>query len=139
MRKRMRPGVVAMAGLALAAGWAAPVRAAEGAEGSAQQCPICSKASNQSASYSSKAGTMLVRGASNTVLGWTELISQPVHEVKSGGNVFVGIGNGIGQTVTRTLAGVGEVLTFWTPKVNDRYIEFAQDCPVCMKRGQGQQ
>ena len=94
-------------------------------------CPICGRTN---AGYSSKAGTTLVRGAANTLLGWTELIRQPAQEAKAGGNVLVGIGKGIGHGVMRTLAGVGEVFTFWTPKVNNKYIHFADDCPVCMKK-----
>jgi putative exosortase-associated protein (TIGR04073 family) len=135
MNERTSRGVAAALGIAALVGLSTPVKAEETAK---TQCPICSKASDQSATYSTKAGTTLVRGAANTALGWTELISQPVQEVKSGGNVFVGIGKGVGQTVKRTLSGLGEVLTFWTPKVKDRYIEFATDCPVCMKRRQSQ-
>ena len=132
-RRVVRAGAAAL-GIVVILGVSAPARAEERAELKKTVCPICSKASDQSAAYSTKAGTMLVRGASNTALGWTALISEPVHEVKSGGNVFVGISKGVGQTVKRTLAGLGEVLTFWTPKVKDRYIEFATDCPVCMKQ-----
>lgn len=135
MNRRAWRGAAAALGIAAVLGISTPVKAEET---TTTQCPICSKASDQSATYSAKAGTTLVRGAANTALGWTELISQPVHEVKSGGNVFVGIGKGVGHTVTRTLSGLGEVLTFWTPKVKDRYIEFATDCPVCMKRSPGQ-
>ena len=96
------------------------------------QCPVCTKASDEAASYSSKAGYTLARGAANTLLGWTELIRQPATEVKAGGNVFTGLAKGVGHTVTRTFSGVGEVLTFWTPKTKTGYIHFAKDCPVCM-------
>ena len=94
-------------------------------------CPICSKAGDE-ASYAAKAGTTLVRGATNTLLGWTELLRQPAEETKAGGNVLVGIGKGVGQGVVRTVQGLGEVLTFWTPKVDHHYIHFSKDCPVCM-------
>ena len=97
-------------------------------------CQVCAKAGNDSASYGSKAGTTLTRGAANTLFGWTELIRQPVDEVKSGGNVLTGIAKGFGGSLRRTLGGVGEVLTFWTPKVNNHYLAFSKDCPVCMKR-----
>ena len=134
MKQRASQAAIAIVGLSLLLGGSAPLRA----EDQTQQtvCPICGRASNQSASYSAKAGSTLVRGAANAALGWTELISEPVHEAKSGGNVFVGIGKGVGLTVTRTLSGLGEVLTFWTPKVNNRYLEFAHDCPVCMRKHQ---
>jgi putative exosortase-associated protein (TIGR04073 family) len=104
------------------------------AEEALPQCQICKRASDQQAAYQDTAGLTLARGAANTVLGWTELIRQPTDEVKRGGNVIVGIGKGIGQGIVRTLSGVGEVLTFWTPKVNDRYVRFATDCPICMGR-----
>jgi len=78
----------------------------------------------------------LGRGAVNALLGWTELIHQPAQEAKAGRNVLAGIGKGVGEGVVRTLAGVGEVLTFWTPRVQDRYLRFAEDCPVCMGRHQ---
>ena len=137
MNGRAPRAAAAALGIAVVLGGSAPVLAEERVAPKTV-CPICSKASDQSAAYPTKAGTTLLRGAANTALGWTELISQPVHEVRSGGNVFVGIGKGVGQTVKRTLAGVGDVLTFWTPKVKDRYIEFAHDCPVCMKQNRGQ-
>ena len=94
-------------------------------------CPICAKTGDD-ASYSAKAGNTLVRGATNTLLGWTELIRQPADEVKSGGNVITGLAKGVGQGVTRTLEGAAEVLTFWVPKSKTGYLHFAHDCPVCM-------
>ena len=101
-------------------------------------CKLCQKAAEESGSYSSKAGYTLARGAANTALGWTELFRQPVDETKAGGNVIVGIGKGVGATVTRTLGGLGEMLTFWTPKVEGRYVHFSKDCPICMGRRQAQ-
>ena len=95
-------------------------------------CPICGHASTDTLPYSTKAGYTLARGAANALLGWTELIRQPAQEVKEGGNVFTGIAKGVGHSVRRTFAGAGELLTFWTPKVQHRYIYFAHDCPVCM-------
>ena len=98
-------------------------------------CPICrNAASNQTADYPTKATYTLVRGATNTLFGWTEVIRQPAEEVKAGGNLFMGIVKGIGQGVGRTVAGAGEILTFWTPKGKDGYVHFATDCPVCVKR-----
>ena len=99
-------------------------------------CPICGRVSNPNADYATKASLTLARGAENTLLGWTELFRQPVDEVKGGGNVVTGIGKGIGQSVTRTLGGLGEVLTFWTPKVQNRYVHFSNDCPICMGKQQ---
>ena len=73
------------------------------------------------------------RGTTNALLGWTSIIQRPAEEVKAGGNVFNGIAQGLGQGLWRTVAGAGEVLTFWTPKVNNKdYIRRADDCPLCM-------
>ena len=101
-------------------------------------CPICGRANRPDADYATKASSTLARGATNTLLGWTELFRQPVDEAKAGGNVVSGIGKGVGQSVKRTLGGLGEVLTFWTPKVQNKYIHFSKDCPVCMGKLQQQ-
>src|SRR3989338_3023860 len=113
MTGRASRAAAAALGIGVVLGEPGPVLAEERAKPQAV-CPICGRISDPSVGYPTKAGTTLVRGAANTALGWTELISQPVHEVRSGGNVFVGIGKGVGQTVKRTLAGGGEILTFWT-------------------------
>ena len=97
-------------------------------------CPICSKANVQDGNYSATSGTTFVRGASNTLLGWTELIRRPAEEAKAGGNVVVGVGKGVGEGVMRTLSGVGEVLTFWVPKTKANKVNIAKDCPLCMGR-----
>lgn len=128
---------VARALLGTALGWtvlcggAATATANEG-----DMCAICRKANKETVAYPTKAGYTLVRGATNTVFGWTEVIRQPALEAKGGGNVFVGIGKGVGYGVERTLAGVGEILTFWMPKVQHHYLHLAHDCPLCMKRAQ---
>jgi len=97
-------------------------------------CPICGHANNPKASYQERAASTLARGATNAALGWTEMIRQPAQEVKEGGNVFMGIAKGAGYGVKRTLAGFGELLTFWTPQPHQGRFQFADDCPLCMKR-----
>lgn len=93
-------------------------------------CPICSKANDPSANYAEKAGHTLLRGTLNATLGWTEMILQPAKEAKAGGNVLVGVANGIGGSVTRTLSGLAEMFTFWTPKMQGTYLHFSKDCPL---------
>ena len=115
-------------GIAILFGFAGSSMAAQ----KAAMCPVCAKADDQSVSYPGHAGSTLVRGAANTVLGWTELIRQPVNEVKGGGNVFTGVAKGVGQGVKRTLEGAAEVLTFWVPKVKGNYLHIADNCPICM-------
>ena len=97
-------------------------------------CPICGRANNPNAHYSEKMVSTLARGATNTVFGWTELLRQPVEEAKTGGNVFTGISRGVSHSIRRTMKGVTEVLTFWTPKTNKgEYVQFSTDCALCMK------
>ena len=130
MRQRSQLlGVALIAGVAFL-GVARPVAAATSMGSS--QCPVCTKASDENASYPAKAGYTLARGAANTLLGWTELIRQPVNQAKSGGNVFMGVAQGVGQGIKRTLVGAAEVVTFWTPKMQGSYMHFADDCPICM-------
>ena len=97
-------------------------------------CPICGRANDQNASYPDKAGFTLLRGVTNTAFGWTELLVQPTEEAKNGGNLAVGIGKGIGQAVKRTALGLGELLTFWSPKGKEGYTTLTTDCPICMGR-----
>ena len=117
--------LIGIAGVWLILAGAAPALAEE-----RRVCPLCAKANDQTATYSEKAGHTLARGLLNFTLGWTEMISQPAKEARDGHHVLTGIGKGLRHTATRTLAGVGEVLTFWTPKVKDTYIHFSTDCPL---------
>ncbi|MBI2885242.1 MAG: hypothetical protein HYY15_03610 [Candidatus Omnitrophica bacterium] len=96
-------------------------------------CPICHRVNQADVPYPEKAGLLLVRGASNTAFGWTELILQPAAEVKAGGNLATGVGKGVVAAMTRTGRGLGELLTFWTPKQSKNPPPpLATDCPICM-------
>lgn len=97
------------------------------------QCPICQFTTDK-ASYGQKAGGTLLRGATNVAFGWTELLVKPREEVKEGGNVVSGIGKGVSLAIGRSVSGLGELLTFWTPKGRNGYLRFSGDCPVCMGR-----
>ena len=136
MRQRLSRMLGVVIGLALLLGTPFPAAAEETSNKETSDkvmiCPVCSRASSEDVSYPSKAGYTLTRGATNTLLGWTELFRRPVDEVKTGGNVVSGIGKGVSHSVTRTLAGLGEVLTFWTPKIQNSYVHFSDDCPICM-------
>ena len=128
---RQYRAVVALVGLILTVGgWSS----AGAAEERPVVCPICKHASSESAGYGAKVGNTLARGTANALLGWTEIIRQPAQEVKAGGNVFTGMAKGVTQSVKRTVAGAGEILTCWTPKVQQRYVHFAEDCPLCMRK-----
>ncbi len=94
-------------------------------------CPICKAANDPNTPYPERAGTSLLRGATNTAFGWTELMMQPAAEVERGGNVAVGIGKGLGAAVQRTAAGIGEMFPFWVPKGKQGYPILTRDCPIC--------
>ena len=98
-------------------------------------CPICGRIADPD--YGTKASHTLVRGAVNALLGWTEMIRQPAQEAKEGHSVFTGLNKGINRSFTRTMSGLGELVTFWAPKDRaGRYPHFAEDCPLCMGRNQ---
>ena len=110
-------------------GLAGPARAEEKPP---SVCPICHRANDQASYYPARAGTTLARGAMNTAFGWTELLIQPSQEVKTGGNLIAGIGNGVGQAAKRTFLGIGEIFTCWLPKGQRGYLSLNTDCPICM-------
>ena len=125
---RPRSLVTLLLGILILLAGAAPASAEE--HDAHPLCPICKKANKDEASYADHASRTLARGALNTALGWTELIRQPANEAKKGGNPLMGIANGIGASVTRTVTGLGEMLTFWAPRVQDKYIHLSHDCPL---------
>ncbi|HKZ16080.1 MAG TPA: exosortase system-associated protein, TIGR04073 family [Geobacteraceae bacterium] len=73
-------------------------------------------------------GTKAGRGLANTATGWLEFPKQIYVTAKEGGAakaIFIGPFKGIGMTIARTLAGVGELATFFVPYPGfyDPYIE----------------
>ncbi|GEM_PF-5966102 len=119
---------IASAAFGLATTAAGTAAAAE--DPSTQACPICGRLRSEHLSYSDKAGAMLARGALNFTLGWTEMMKQPAQEVKEGHSVLTGIARGVEHSAARTLGGLGELATFWMPKVNGKYSNLSIDCPL---------
>ena len=105
----------------------------EAASDEPKLCPICLKANNDDISYQEKASNTLARGILNFTLGWTEMIRQPAKTAKEDRNILAGIAIGAGASVTRTISGLGEILTFWTPRVGKDYIHFSRNCPLDAK------
>jgi putative exosortase-associated protein (TIGR04073 family) len=63
-------------------------------------------------------GNKAARGLANTTTGWMEFPKQIYVTAKEDGAamaIFIGPLKGIGMTVARTLAGVGELATFFVP------------------------
>lgn len=125
----MEARTIVLISLGVFLGLAGPVRAEEKKP---SVCPICHRANDQAAYYPDRAAHDLARGAMNTVFGWTELLIQPSQEVKTGGNLIAGIGNGVGRAAKRTFLGVGEIFTCWLPKGQRGYLNLSTDCPICM-------
>lgn len=129
-----RGNCVPLIAMAMVSVWlaGAPAQAEETASPASTICPICHRANDQTLPYTQKAGATLVRGATNLIFGWTELLVQPASEVQKDGDLVRGIGKGLGQSVTRTAAGLGELLTFWVPKGKDGYLSLTTTCPICL-------
>lgn len=100
------------------------------------RCPFSAALERDDLTYQEKMGNMLARGALNVGFGWTEVLMQTTIEAKKEGNILAGLFRGIGQGFTRTANGAGELLTFWTPKLGDKYITFATDSPLDMHNDQ---
>ena len=62
--------------------------------------------------YINRANGKFGFGLKNAALGWTEIFTQPVDEVKGGGNAAVGFGKGIWNTVGQTVGGALHLATF---------------------------
>ncbi|ABA58982.1 exosortase system-associated protein, TIGR04073 family [Nitrosococcus oceani] len=68
--------------------------------------------------YGSEVGEKLGRGLANVATGWVEIPKNIINTSKDS-NVGIGVSwgllKGIGQTLGRTLVGVGELATFFVP------------------------
>ena len=62
--------------------------------------------------WANQAKGKFVYGAKNTLLGWTELFTEPRDAVTSGGNFFVGVGKGLWNGVGQTVGGALHLVTF---------------------------
>ena len=123
--------VIAVLWVMGAPAWAHEEAAAASSTDSSKLCAPCAKANDDAASYPAKSGATLLQGAGNVLLGWTEILVEPVRTTQAKGNLGVGVLKGIGVAVKRTVLGVAEVVTFWTPKCHGRYWHFNHDCPIC--------
>lgn len=62
--------------------------------------------------WANQARGKFVFGAKNTLLGWTELFTEPYEASKQGRNVASGVGEGLLHSVVDTAGGVAHLLTF---------------------------
>ncbi|MBI4430495.1 MAG: hypothetical protein HY587_02145 [Candidatus Omnitrophica bacterium] len=65
--------------------------------------------------YSEQAAGKVEFGVKNTLLGWTDLISEPQNYKRDGKNVWKGIGKGLVDAIVNTVGGVFHLATFPFP------------------------
>jgi len=62
--------------------------------------------------YGNRAGSKLLFGVKNLLLGWTEIFTEPKEALDSGENFFVGLGKGLKNGVEQELGGVVHIVSF---------------------------
>ena len=68
--------------------------------------------------WGNQAKGKLVYGLKNTLLGWTEIFTEPKDALDEGGNFFVGVGKGLWNAVGQTVGGVVDLATFPIPQIS---------------------
>mgnify|MGYP001561531833 FL=1 len=68
--------------------------------------------------WGNQAKGKLVYGLKNTLLGWTELFTEPYEAVQNGENFFVGLATGVWNGVGQTVGGVLHLVTFLVPAID---------------------
>ena len=68
--------------------------------------------------WANQAKGKLVYGLKNTLLGWTEIFTEPKDALDEGGNFFVGVGKGLWNAVGQTVGGVVDLATFPIPQIS---------------------
>ncbi len=62
--------------------------------------------------YTNKATDKFLFGAKNTLLGWTELVSQPLHHHRTNKDLVTHLGKGVKNAVYDTVGGAATLVTF---------------------------
>jgi len=65
--------------------------------------------------YSEKIGGKFTFGLTNTLLGWTQLFSEPIRYQNDDKNVWSGMGKGLVDSIANTAGGVFHLSTFVIP------------------------
>ena len=66
----------------------------------------------QEEGWGNQARGKFVYGFKNVLLGWTDLFSEPYEAINSGGNFFLGLGEGLWNGVGQTVGGALHLVTF---------------------------
>ena len=61
--------------------------------------------------WANQAREKLVYGLKNTLLGWTEIVTEPYDTVQGGGNFFVGVVRGLWNAAGQTIGGALHLVT----------------------------
>ncbi len=70
------------------------------------------------ASYGDKSVAKLKYGLTNTLLGWTSLVREPIQASQGGENILVGLGRGVWNAVGQTVGGIAHAVTFPIPQID---------------------
>jgi len=66
----------------------------------------------QETGWANQAKGKFVYGLKNTLLGWTEIFTEPKDAIDAGENFFVGVGTGLWNAAGQTLGGALHLVTF---------------------------
>ena len=117
----MRGLLLLLGALSATIGWqAVPCRA--------ETISICDAASSDD--YLTKTSGQFLRGATNIGFCWLEMIHQPELEIRSGGNLLVGVAKGVGHSLLRVVKGIGDIATCASPHRDQdgTFPSVTQDC-----------
>ena len=70
------------------------------------------------ADWASQSKSKFVYGVKNTLLGWTEIFTEPHNAIAAGSNFFTGIAEGLWNGVGQTIGGALHLATFFIPQVD---------------------
>ncbi len=62
--------------------------------------------------YGNRAGSKLIFGLKNALVGWTEIFREPKAAMDRGDNFFVGLGKGLKNGIVEELGGVVHIASF---------------------------
>ena len=68
--------------------------------------------------WANQAKGKFVYGLKNTLLGWTEIFTEPKKAIDEGGNFFAGVGKGLWNATGQTVGGAVHLATFIIPQID---------------------
>ena len=95
-----------------------PFAWAEKRRGYYQPRPVSSSPWEKKQDWTTQTEDKLAYGLKNTLLGWTELFTEPYEAWKHGENLGAGVGEGVWNAVGKTVGGAVDVVTFPIPQIS---------------------